>query len=279
MKTMKNKSLFWITMILIGVLGFASCSDDDDNDLPEFLSVTLSDDNAQMTLVFSEPVYANNDKTGALDASDFQFAITGTSTVEAQYTVAHMAGSPTLVINLEILSAVTGDEAITIQPADNASIYDGSGEAMLATDGITTASLAQDLGIIGEWESYDVSVLLSSYYDDIEVTFNANQTYTVTTYKDGISSTLEGTYTQEKSGVGNIWNITLNQTEMNGSPSELTSDGIFEIYEASPDSMWYEVAQTNPEIAGVTAPTAEAGFGSTSNGAYSTWNIQKYTKK
>jgi hypothetical protein len=42
--------------------------------------------------------------------------------------------------------------------------------------------------------------------------------------------------------------------------------------------MNYEVAQTEPQIAGVTPPTAQGGFGSTSGGAYGTTNVQKYIK-
>ena len=47
---------------------------------------------------------------------------------------------------------------------------------------------------------------------------------------------------------------------------------------ATPYTMNYEVAQTNPVITGVTPPTVEGGFGSTSNGAYGNLNIQKYIK-
>ena len=41
--------------------------------------------------------------------------------------------------------------------------------------------------------------------------------------------------------------------------------------------MQYEVAQTTPSI-GATAPTADAGFGSTSGGALGTTNIQNFIK-
>jgi hypothetical protein len=42
--------------------------------------------------------------------------------------------------------------------------------------------------------------------------------------------------------------------------------------------MKYEIAQTEPAIAGVTPPTAAGGFGSTSGGAFGNWNIQVYQK-
>jgi hypothetical protein len=40
--------------------------------------------------------------------------------------------------------------------------------------------------------------------------------------------------------------------------------------------MFYEVAQVDPAIAGVTPPTAQQGFGSTSGGAFGQANVQKY---
>lgn len=135
--------------------------------------------------------------------------------------------------------------------------------------------------LVGTWEAYDISpVLLGLGYDDsLYVTFNDDNTYEVTSYVQGIALVLVGTYTDEKSANGNVYSISLNQTSMNGAPTDITSQGIYEIYAASPDSMWYEVAQTNPEIAGVTAATAAAGFGSTSDGAFGMTNIQKYTRK
>ncbi|PKP11050.1 MAG: hypothetical protein CVU09_04535 [Bacteroidetes bacterium HGW-Bacteroidetes-4] len=133
-------------------------------------------------------------------------------------------------------------------------------------------------GITGEWYSSgeNVAVLLVTYFgvDSIYANFESNNTYTVESYADGAKTTYSGTYTQEKSGTGSIWNIALNQS----TPSAVTSEGIFEITEANNAfTMKYEVAQTEPNI-GATAPTAEAGFGSTSSGALGTMNIQNFIK-
>ena len=278
-----KKQLFYAIVLVLGVtMFFAACNKDDENDLPEFTSAIVSTDNTSITVTFSEAVYANDDKTGALDGTDFGLMFIASQEVEATFTVDHTAGESQAVINLSITSNLNGDETIKITPADGSSIYDEDGEAMEATTEIVTDPLAaQNLGIAGSWEAYDISqVLVGLGYDDsLFVEFNMDQTYTVTSYINGIAYVLEGTYIQEESGTGNIWNITLNQTEMNGQPSEVTSQGIFEVYTASPDSMWYEVAQTNPEISGVTPPTAEAGFGSTSGGAFGTTNIQKYYRQ
>jgi hypothetical protein len=65
----------------------------------------------------------------------------------------------------------------------------------------------------------------------------------------------------------------LNQT----TPSTLTAEGIFEV-SADNNSMNYEVAQTEPSVAGVTPPTPTGGFGSTSSGAFQQFNVQNYTR-
>jgi len=137
----------------------------------------------------------------------------------------------------------------------------------------------QKIGIVGEWYSSGTNVapLLVAYLkiDSIYAKFNKDNTYLVESFSDGAKTTLTGTYVQTKSGVGNIWNITLTQT----SPTALTSQGIFEIDATkTPYTMNYEVAQTEPQLQGVTPPTAQGGFGSTSGGALGTNNVQKYIK-
>lgn len=136
----------------------------------------------------------------------------------------------------------------------------------------------QKIGIVGEWYSSgdNVAVLLSAYLsvDSIYAKFNQDNTYLVESFADGAKTTYAGTYSQEKSGTGTIWNITLNQS----TPTALTSEGIFDISTATnPYTMQYEVAQTEPSI-GATPPTAAAGFGSTNGGALGTMNVQKYIK-
>ncbi|GAA4843198.1 hypothetical protein [Algivirga pacifica] len=136
-------------------------------------------------------------------------------------------------------------------------------------------------GIIGEWEAYDVSPILVGlgYDDSLYVKFNEDQTYEVKSYISGAEAILVGTYTQTKSTETDLWSITLNMSSLNGSPVDITSEGIFQVFDANPDSLWYEVSQTNPEISGVTAPSISAGFGSTSGGAFGEANIQKYRRK
>lgn len=273
-----KKSLFFLLMIFtsFSVL-FVSCGDDNDGVAPTLLSSSLSTDNVTVSLTFSEVLYANVDMTGDLTESNFTVLITGGSSTLNAFTLTHSAGSELVTIDLELIGAANGEEVLTVTPMVE-SIYDADANVVAVTE-VATISL-KDLGIIGDWKSYDISAILVSlgYDDSIYAYFNADQTYSVVTFLAGIEYELLGTYSQTKSTFDNIWDIELNQSTLNGAPYPVTTEGIFEVYAAAPDSMWYEVAQTNPAVAGVTPPTAEAGFGSTSGGAYGTMNVQKYLR-
>ena len=113
-----------------------------------------------------------------------------------------------------------------------------------------------------KWQSSgsNVAVLLVVLFntDSIYAEFHADYTYLVEQYDaDGGTLVFTGTYTQEKSGTGEIYNITINQS----TPAVAIAEGIFEI---TGDEMKYEIVQTDPPAG--TPPTAEAGFGSTNGG-------------
>lgn len=144
--------------------------------------------------------------------------------------------------------------------------------------------------IVGTWISDGANVafglrLAPFKIKKIVATFNANKSYTVVqTDSANVSTTLTGTYTNTEStytdtaslyGTKNakVWNIVANQS----SPSAVTATGIYAI---SSTAMTYEVIQTTPPLAGVNAPTAQGGFGSTTIAGvkYSIY-VQKYVKQ
>ena len=124
--------------------------------------------------------------------------------------------------------------------------------------------------IVGKWRAPVPAPILTSFVDSIHVEFKNNQTYLVKSFKDGAITELAGTYVTAN-GVGNIRNISLDQA----TPTTLTTAGIYRVVG---NTLTYEVAQTQPAQAGVTPPTAEAGFGSTSSGAFGVLNVQNYVK-
>ncbi len=274
---MEKKSLLWIAILLIGIIGFTSCSDETKNDSPAFESITVSEDNKTVTITFTEPVYANADETGDLDKSDIRVTI---PEVDFTYEVTHSAGSTNMTIALSITSITQGDEIITVEPVNETSIYDAQGKAMESAEMISSENLSQDLGIIGQWYSSgdNVAPLLVTYFDvdSVYAHFMDNNTYQVEQYNIGNTSgtpdlTFTGTYAIEKSTEGEIWTIEIIQ-EL---PYAATSEGIFEIKQ-SPEVLWYEVVQTSGTQN--TPPTPEEGFGSSNGGTLGDTNIQKFLR-
>jgi hypothetical protein len=131
-------------------------------------------------------------------------------------------------------------------------------------------------GVQGQWESSGTNVapLLVAFFnvDSLWADFRTDGTYTVHQFDTaGVQTVLEGTYIQTESGVGDIFNITVNQS----SPAVFTSVGILEVTEGEPDVMKYEIVLDD----GVNVPpTAEAGFGSTNGGAFGEQNVQTYLR-
>ena len=143
-------------------------------------------------------------------------------------------------------------------------------------DTTTTDPITPQEPIVGTWVSdgNNVAPLLVALFKITKITakFNANGTYEVVqTDSANTSLTLTGTYSVNKSTVGEIYTITANQQ----APATLTSEGIFEI---TGTTMKYEVVQTSPSI-GAVPPTPAGGFGSTNGGALGAFNVQTYVKQ
>jgi hypothetical protein len=132
-------------------------------------------------------------------------------------------------------------------------------------------------GMVGDWRSEGSNVaplLAANGFSSVDAFFKEDGTYKVDGHLTaGGKIEFVGVYTQTESTVEGIWNITLVQS----APSSATSVGIFKIEEtATGRKLTYEVAQTEPSIAGVTPPTAAGGFGSTSAGAFGVMNVQVF---
>lgn len=127
--------------------------------------------------------------------------------------------------------------------------------------------------IEGMWlsENADVAPLLANpplNIVSIDAEFMGDGSYTVTTTDmDGAMVDFLGTYTIDESS--DPATIVLTQT----TPTNATSEGIWDV---DGGVLTYEVAQTSPEIPGVTAPTPAGGFGSTSGGALGMDNVQVF---
>lgn len=265
--------------ILVSAFAFTSCDKDDDEDKgdpPVIASFSVAADNSTATVAFNEAVYKTENKTGNLDKAAFSLTITGGTATLEDYTVTHTAGSNEAVIALKLNGIANGQEVLAVKPATANAIYNANGAAMAVTE--SKSANLKDVGIIGKWESSGLNMaplLIGAGIDSVYADFRGDNTYLVESFTaDGSKTTLTGTFTQQRSSVAGIWKITVNQS----SPNALVSEGIFQVIDQSPLKMKYEIAQTDPAIVGVTPPTAEQGFGSTSAGAFGTANVQTYLK-
>ncbi|MBI9065947.1 MAG: hypothetical protein JEZ09_01565 [Salinivirgaceae bacterium] len=274
---MKKASNLLIALISLCIITFVSCSEDAENKAPEFASISISDNNETVTVIFSENVFANNNKTGDITKDDLTISIPN---VDFTYEVTHTAGAKTLTIALTITSITVGSEVITISQSTASSIYDEEGLAMAASESISSDPLDTDKGIIGNWYSAgdNVAPLLVTYFtvDSIYAEFKDDFTYLVEQFNIGNETTtpdveFTGTFSIVKSTVDEIWTIELTQ-EL---PYVANVSGIFEV-KTSPETLWYEVVQISGSQN--TPPTPELGFGSSTGGAFGVTNIQKFVR-
>jgi hypothetical protein len=276
---MKNTHFRMIALLLgAAVLTFSACKKDEDKgDPPTIVSVAVANDNATVLVTFNEVVYKADNQTGNLDKAALSVTVTGGVATLTDYTVTHIAGTNEVTIGLTLSGIADGTEVLTVKPAAANAIYNAKGAAMEASE--TKSDNLKDTGIIGKWNSAGVNLaplLVYAGIDSIYANFKGDNSYVVESFTpDGSKTTLTGTFTQQRSTVPGIWNITVNQS----APTALTSVGIFQVLTTfSPLRMKYEIAQTEPAIVGVTPPTAEGGFGSTSGGAYGVLNVQTYVR-
>lgn len=253
----KLRSILLLAAFAAAALMFTSC-DKDDTDLTKgsiALTVAGLPSGAAGNVVVTGP-------------SSFSKTVTATETLTdlAVGTYTLTVGDATT--SSGPYSAKAGEKTVTVTVT--------GGQTAVTT--VTYAFKGHEFGIEGEWISQGDSVctILSFYFavDSIYAKFNADQTYLVESFDTaGVKTTYTGTYTQTKSGTGNIFDIVISQS----TPSAATSEGILEVYPGAPNTMKYEIVQTAPTAAGI-PPTATGGFGSTSAGAYGTTNIQKYRR-
>lgn len=274
---MKNKTILFLSIAFATLIGFSSCSKDE-NSAPTIKSAVLSADNKTITVTFSEAVYSKADATGALDANSL--SVTAPAAIKFTYTITHTAGSATATVNLVITSVIQGTEKFTIKPASATAIFDNEGKAMEVAEMLETNTAAKDLGIMGSWlsEGTNVAPLLVTYFKVSKVTaeFKTDYTYKVNQFNIGNTTNtpdlvFTGTYTISKSTTGNIWTITCNQDL----PYTAVASGIFEI-KTNPEVLWYEVVQTSGTQN--VPPTPAAGFGSSNGGTLSVLNVQKFVR-
>jgi len=245
---------------------FTACKDD---------SSTNSPANTDITVTAVAPTSGN---AGTV------VVITGTNFGTDKTALTVQFGSVSAVID-----SVTNGTAIYTKVPDG--IVTGDQQVKVIKSGITQAIAFNVLdNIVGTWLTDGANVayglrLAPFKVKKIVATFNANKSYTVVqTDSSNVTTTFTGTYTITESTNSDtlsttgtkgakIYSIVANQQ----TPSTVTANGIFAV---SNSKMTYEVIQTSPALAGVSAPTALGGFGSTTiAGVKYAIYVQKYVKQ
>ncbi len=114
------------------------------------LEVSGTQKDYKAAITFSEGVYKNADKTGALDRNSFMVSLSGGKAGLVSYTVVHSAGAKTAAIDLILSDYPDGTESLSIKPASGSSIYNTSGVAMAASDNKS--------GTLGEAEHKTITI-------------------------------------------------------------------------------------------------------------------------
>ncbi|MBE0643110.1 MAG: IPT/TIG domain-containing protein [Bacteroidetes bacterium] len=241
---------------------FSACSDDDDG-TPVAPSNKISVTNLS-------PISGPIGTTVTIKGTNF-----GTDPAELTITFGGVTVTPTSVKDTEIKVMVPGSLAIG---ATSIKLKRGTGSEV-------TVQFTVEDPIVGTWTSEGANVAPLLYGAPFNVrkivaTFKSDGSYLVVqTDSSGTSLNLTGVYV---AAAGNapapndmIRTVTVNQ----GAPTSVTAEGIYEVtVGANSITMKYEIAQTEPPLAGVTKPTPALGFGSTAGGAFGMINIQNYVK-
>ena len=138
------------------------------NIAPKIDSVQTSNDNASLTVYFSESVYSSIENPGALEASDFALSVSGgTATLASATPTAIVQNGNSYTLSFSLTGTPDGSEVISVAPIAN-SVYDGSGNL---------ASITQTKGsgkLMDQASPSISSVSLAADNSSIVVSFSEN---------------------------------------------------------------------------------------------------------
>ena len=102
-----------------------------DNTAPTITSVTIDQNNTELTVAFSEPVYSKSNGTGVLQISDFVLSISNGSATLADDPITGISEEDKHIYKLDIALTGTPDagQELMVQPAAANAIYDAVGNA------------------------------------------------------------------------------------------------------------------------------------------------------
>ena len=101
-----------------------------DNTAPVISLTTVSSNNANISVTFSQPIYNTNTGSGAIEASDFTLSLSGGTAILSSATPSSISVSGNIyTLDLPLSGTPNGSETMTVVPSSSSAIYDASGNA------------------------------------------------------------------------------------------------------------------------------------------------------
>ena len=211
-----------------------------DKGLPIITGVALAADNTTLAVTMSEAVFNTNGGSGALEASDFVFSISGgVATLSATTPTSISASGNVYTLGLGLSGTPTGDETLTVNPASSA-IFDGSGNVAATSQSNNTIKLNDQTAPV------ITAVSLAADNSTIAVTFSVSvfntdggsgaleaSDFTLSVSNDGTAALASSTPTSI-SASGNIYTLGINfSTAASGGETLTVNPASSAIFDAS----------------------------------------------
>ena len=113
--------------------------------LPTITSVSLAANNSTIAVTFSESVYNTNGGSGALEATDFVFSISGGTAYVSSSPFGISPNSNVYTLDINLWGTPNGAEVLTVNPVDD-SIYDSAGNEASTSQSNNTVTLNDQAG-------------------------------------------------------------------------------------------------------------------------------------
>ncbi|WP_372753559.1 hypothetical protein [Mariniflexile sp.] len=156
---------------------------------PTIVSTTLSSDNSEIVVTFSESVYNSISGVGSLEATDFSLSISGGAANLASTTPISVTtlDNISFTLGIELTELANGNEILTVKPTIN-SIYSALGQVVSVFQGSNTFKLYDLTPLVITGPS-----LFTGATSSISINENINEVHTFTANKT-VSWSLGTTY-------------------------------------------------------------------------------------
>jgi hypothetical protein len=129
-----------------------------DEQAPTILSVSLASDNSTLAVTFSEAIFNTDGGSGALEASDFAFSISGGTASLSSATPSSISASGNVyTLGIGLSGTPNESETLTVNPASSA-IYDAAGNVAATSQSNNAAALNQRFIILAATKKHATGI-------------------------------------------------------------------------------------------------------------------------